>query len=190
MRHRLSRVSVSFSRSESGYPIGRPLDQPGGGCLRRPAAPFRGMTRTVEDAAVKLGMSVQVIEVRGRDEFEAAFAAIARGRADALVVDSDPVFFTARTQLVALATSHRLPAVYQAREFVVIGGLMSYGFTMTGLFEAAAVYGDRILKGAKASDLPIEQPTRFEMVINLRTAKALRLKVPESLLVRADEVLR
>jgi putative ABC transport system substrate-binding protein len=135
-------------------------------------------------------MSIRVLEVRGRDEFEGAFAAIVRERAEALVVDSDPVFFTARSQLVGLAAKHQLPAVYQAREFVQIGGLMSYGDNVAYRFRRAAAYVDKILKGARPGELPVEQPARFEFVVNLRTAQQLGLTPPASVLLRADEVIQ
>jgi putative ABC transport system substrate-binding protein len=151
------------------------------------AATYRSI---VEDAAGKLGMTVQVIEVRRRDEFEGAFAAMAQERVDAVVVDSDPLFFTARAQLVALCNQHRLPAVYQAREFVDIGGLMSYGDNVADRFRRSAVYVDKILKGAKPSELPVEQSTKFELVINVNAARQLGLSVPASVLLRADDVVR
>jgi putative ABC transport system substrate-binding protein len=143
----------------------------------------------VENAARKLGMNLQAVEARGRDEFEAAFAAIARQRADAVVVLPDPIFFTARIQVVALATKHRLPAVFHAREFVEIGGFMSYGSSFADQFRRAAVYVDKILKGAKPGDLPVEQATRFELVLNLKTAKALGINIPQSIMLRADRVI-
>jgi len=146
--------------------------------------------KTVEDAALKLGMTVQVVEVRGRDEFEAAFETIVRGQADALVVDSDPVFFTARTQIVQLAIRHRLPVVCQAREFVDVGGLMSYGDNVVHRFRRAAAYVDKILKGAKPSELPVEQSSTFEFVLNLTAAQQLGLALPPSILLRADDVVR
>jgi putative ABC transport system substrate-binding protein len=151
------------------------------------AATYRNI---IEEAARTLGMSVQVVEIRGRDEFEGAFAAIARGRADAVVVDSDPVFFTARAQLVGLATKYKLPAVYQAREFVVIGGLMSYGDIVAYRFRRAAAYVDKILKGAKPGELPVEQSAKFEFVVNLKAAQQLGLALPPSVLLRADEVIQ
>jgi putative ABC transport system substrate-binding protein len=151
------------------------------------AATYRNI---VEDAARKLGMRVQVVEVRGRDEFEDAFAAIVRGQADAVVVDSDPVFFTARAQLVGLAAKHHLPTVYQAREFVVIGGLMSYGDNVAHRFRRAAVYVDKILKGAKPGELPVEQSAKFEFMLNLKTAQQLGLALPPSVLLRVDEVIQ
>jgi putative ABC transport system substrate-binding protein len=146
--------------------------------------------KIVEDAALKLGMTVQVVEVRGRDEFEGAFAAIVRGRADAVVVDSDPVFFTARSQIVQLAMKHQLPAVYQAREFVEIGGLMSYGDNVAYRFRRAAVYVDKILKGTKPGELPVEQATKFELVLNLKTARQLGVTLPSSILLRTDDVIQ
>jgi putative ABC transport system substrate-binding protein len=151
------------------------------------AATYRNI---IEEAARKLGMSVQVVEIRGRDEFESAFAAIVRERADAVVVDSDPVFFTARAQLVALAMKYKLPAVYQAREFVVIGGLMSYGDVVADRFRRAAAYVDKILKGAKPGETPVEQSAKFEFVLNLKAAQQLGLALPPSVLLRADEVIQ
>ena len=146
--------------------------------------------RVVADAALKLGMTVQVVQVRGRDELESAFAASVRDRADAVVVDSDPLFFTARSQIVQLAMKHKLPAVYQAREFVDIGGLMSYGDSVPFRFRRAAAYVDKILKGTKPGELPVEQSTRFEFVLNLKTAQRLDLTVPPAVLLRADDVLQ
>jgi putative ABC transport system substrate-binding protein len=146
--------------------------------------------KIVEDAAIKLGMTVQVVEVRGRDELEDAFATIARERADAVLVDSDPVFFTARFQIVRLAAKHQLPAVYQAREFVDIGGLMSYGDNVAHRFRRAAAYVDKILRGSKPGDLPVEQATKFELLLNLTAAKQLGLALPPSLLLRADDVVQ
>ncbi len=145
--------------------------------------------KEVESAARKLGVSLQVVEVRGRDEFEGAFAAMTRERADAVVVLPDPIFFTARIQIVALTTKHRLPTMYPQREFVEIGGLMSYGSNVASQFRRAAVYVDKILKGAKPGDIPVEQATKLDLVINLKTAQALGIKIPQSLLLRADRVI-
>lgn len=145
--------------------------------------------KVVESAARKLGITLQSVEVRGRDEFESAFAAMVRERADGLVVLPDPVLFTARTQVVILATKHRLPAVYHAREFVEIGGLISYGVNLSYQFRRAAVYVDKILKGAKPGDIAVEQAATFELTINLKTAKALGLTIPPSLLLRADQLI-
>ena len=146
--------------------------------------------KEVESAARKLGLSLKTVEARGRNEFEGAFAAMARDGADAVVVLPDPVFFTARKQVVELATRYQLPAVYHAREVVEIGGLMSYGVSLSDQFRRAASYVDKILKGAKPGDLPVEQATRFELVINLKTAKELGLTIPQSLLLQADEVIQ
>ena len=145
--------------------------------------------KMVDSAARKLGLSVRAVEVRGRDEFEGAFAAMVRERAEALVVLPDPIFFTARTQIVPLATKHRLPAVFHAREFVEIGGLISYGSSLAHQFRGAALYVDKILKGAKPGDLPVENATKFELVINLKTAQALGLTIPLTLRLRADHII-
>jgi putative ABC transport system substrate-binding protein len=135
--------------------------------------------RTSEVAARSLGAELQVLDVVGLDDFGPAFAAAQRNPAQALVVLGAPLFFTHRTRLVELAAKHRLPTMYHQREFVVgSGGLMSYGPDFQDLFRRAATYVDKILKGAKPGDLPIEQPTKFELVINLKTAKALGLRSP------------
>lgn len=143
----------------------------------------------LESAARRLHVGLWVVEARGRDEFDGAFAAMARERADALVVIPDPVFFTARKQVVALAARYRLPAVYHASEIVVIGGLMSYGASLADQFRRAAVYVDRILKGAKPGDLAVEQATTLELAINLTTARTLGLTVPGDVLLRADQLI-
>jgi putative ABC transport system substrate-binding protein len=113
-----------------------------------------------------------------------------RAQADAVVVDSDPIFFTARSRIVQLAAKHRLPGVYQAREFVEIGGLMSYGDNVAQRFRRAAVYVDKILKGANPAELPVEQATKFELVLNLKTAQQLGLILPPSILLRTDDVIQ
>ena len=145
--------------------------------------------KVIESAARKLGVTLQPAQVRGRNEFEGAFAAMVRERADAVVVASDPLLFPARSQIVLLAARHRLPAVYGNREYAEVGGLMSYGPNIAHLFRRAATYVDKILKGTKPGDLPVEQPTNFELVINLKTAKALGLTIPSSLLLRADHAI-
>jgi putative ABC transport system substrate-binding protein len=124
-----------------------------------------------------------------RDDFRGAFATAAKGRADALYVATTGVFFRERAQIAQLAVNHRLPAVSTFREFAEAGGLMSYGANLPDMFRRAAIYVDKILKGAKAGDLPLEQPTKFELVINLKTAEALGLTIPPSLLQRADQVI-
>lgn len=157
--------------------------------LWNPASPGAETAKaSVEAAARTLGIRTQVVEVRGRDELERAFAAMAGDQADALVVLPDPLTFTARAQVVALAAKYRLPAVYHAREVVEIGGLMSYGPSLAEQFRQAAAYVDRILKGAKPSDLAVEQATKLELVINMNTARTLGLAVPRSLRVRADVI--
>jgi putative tryptophan/tyrosine transport system substrate-binding protein len=159
--------------------------------LWNPVPPGAGTYRdVVESAARRLGVTFQSVEVRGRNEFEGAFAAMVRERAGGVVVAGDPVTFGARSQVVLLAARNRLPAMYVQREFVEGGGLMSYGPNIAHQFRRAAVYVDKILKGAKPAALPVEQATRFELVINLKTAKALGLTIPPSVLLRADEVIQ
>lgn len=145
--------------------------------------------RVIERAAQKLGLGMQTMEIRRREELEAAFLAMATARIEAVVVHSDPVLFTSRIQLVELALKHRLAGVYYYSEYVNIGGLMSYGSTLAENWMRAAGYVDRILKGAKPGDLPVEQPSIFRLVINLKTAAALGITIPQSLLLRADEVI-
>jgi putative ABC transport system substrate-binding protein len=130
------------------------------------------------------------VEVRHPDDLEAAFQVVAQARVDALLIFSDPVFFSARDRMMELALKHRLPSMSEGREFVAAGGLMSYAPSIPALARRAAVFIDRILKGARPGDLPIEQPTRFELVINMKTAKALGLTIPPSVLARADEVIQ
>lgn len=145
--------------------------------------------KVVENAAAQLRQTVHLIDVHGRDEFERAFATMARERADAVVVLPDPIFFTARKQVVELANKYSLPAVYHAREFVEIGGLMSYGPSLEHQFRRAAVYVDKILKGARPGDLAVEQPTKVDLVINRRTSQALGLTIPPSLKLLADHIV-
>src|SRR6266850_1873410 len=159
--------------------------------LWNPVPPGAGTYKNaVESAARTLGVTFQSVEVRGREEFEGAFAAMVRERANGVVVAVDPVFVGPRSQVVLLAARNRLPAVYGLREFAEVGGLMSYGPNIADQFRRAATYVDKILKGAKPGDLAVEQATKFELVINLKTAKALGLTVPDSLLRRADEVIQ
>jgi putative ABC transport system substrate-binding protein len=138
-------------------------------------------------AAPALGMQVQPVEVSR--EYADAFAAIARERPDAVIVPSDPEFFRERRALVDLAAQARTPASYEWREFVEVGGLMSYGSSFGDSAARVAVYVDKILRGAKPADLPVEQPSKFELLINLKTARALGLTIPPSLLLRADQVI-
>ena len=144
----------------------------------------------VEGAARRLGLQLQLVEARGGPEsFDRAFSDMTKARAGAVTVLASVLFISARRALVDLSVKHRLPATYPVRDFVDDGGLMSYGPLWTDLYRRAAVYVDKILKGAKPADLPVEQPTTFELVINLRTAKALGLTIPASLLQRADQVI-
>jgi putative ABC transport system substrate-binding protein len=160
------------------------------GVLGNPTNPWTAlMVREIEVVARTLGMQVQRLEVERPTDFEAAFGAATRGRAAALLVLEDPMIFGYRPTIVGLAAKSRLPAAYGLREFVDVGGLMSYGANLPDLWRRAATYVDKILKGTKPGDLPVEQPTKFELVINLKTAKALGLTIPPSLLGRADEVI-
>jgi putative ABC transport system substrate-binding protein len=144
---------------------------------------------TVASVARKLGIAFQSVPIRGSEDVEAAFAAILRERAEGTVVVQDPVLYAARSEVVRLAAAHRLPTVYALSEFVELGGLMSYGVNIAQQFRRAAMYVAKILKGAKPADLPVEQAANFELVINLKTAKALGLTIPPSLLARADQII-
>jgi len=153
-------------------------------------APMGFYVTETQAAAQALGLQLQALEVRSPNEFDQAFAAMTSEHADALVMIPSGLFFSHRRQLAALAVQHRLPAIFMEREFVDAGGLMAYGPSLSDLSRRAATYVDKILKGAKPADLPIEQPMKFELVINLKTAKALGLTVPPSLLFQANEVIR
>lgn len=142
-----------------------------------------------ETAARKLGLTLQPLDIRGPDDFEAAFAAATRGKAQALIAFDDGLTIAHRSRIVALAASSRLPVMYGLREFPDGGGLISYGPSFVDLLRRAATYVDKIIRGAKPADLPIEQPTKFELVINRKTANALGLAVPATLLAQADEVI-
>ncbi len=145
--------------------------------------------KVVESAATRLGVRLQPTQVRGRDDLERAFKDMVREHAYAALVAQDPVLLSARSHVGRQAARYRLPTMYGNMEYVEVGGLMSYGPSIAHQFRRAASYVDRILKGAKPADLPIEQPTKFELVINLKTAKALGLTIPPSLLQRADQVI-
>ncbi len=148
------------------------------------------MLKGAEIAGRALGMRLQLVEARGPADIDRAFSDITRARAGALTVVSTPMFGSERRRLVDLAAKNRLPTVYSFRGYVDAGGLMAYGPNLADLYRRAATYVDKILKGAKPDDLPVEQPTKFELVINLKTAKALGLTIPPSLLGRADEVIQ
>jgi putative tryptophan/tyrosine transport system substrate-binding protein len=150
-------------------------------------APQLGETKV---AAQAFGVQLQLLEVRGPHDFESAFQAATRGHAGALITLDDLLIFTHRIQIVALAAKSRLPAIYGWSAFAAAGGLMSYGPDFQDMYRQAAVFVAKILKGAKPGELPVEQPTKFELVINLKTAKTLGLTIPPALLGRADEVIQ
>jgi len=150
---------------------------------------FRFALDSTEAEAKRVGFAIQPVPVRAPAEIEAAFATVVRGRAGALSIAPSPMFFSHRKRLAELALRHRLPTIVGLREYAEAGGLVSYGADNSDMFRGAAIYVDRILKGAKPADLPMEQPTKFELVINLKTAKALGLTIPPSLLQRADQVI-
>jgi putative ABC transport system substrate-binding protein len=150
----------------------------------------RNMLKEAEVGARALGVRLQVVEARNPEDFDRAFSDMTKARSGALTVWTSPALYNERRRLVDLAAKHRLPAVYPSREFVDAGGLMAYGPNIADMYRRAATYVDKILKGAKPGDLPVEQPTKFELVINLKTAKALGLTIPQSLLQRADEIIQ
>jgi putative tryptophan/tyrosine transport system substrate-binding protein len=155
------------------------------------AVPARAhMQQAAEEAARRLGVHLQFVEVDAPDELEGAFAAMRREGAEALLMFFSPFFSTHRRRLLELAAQHRLPGIFESRAYVEAGGLMSYNVSYADLFRRAAAYVDKILKGAKPADLPVEQPTKFELVINLKTAEALGLTLPPTLLFQADEIIR
>ncbi len=158
--------------------------------LRNPTNPdTRVFIREIEVAARSLKLQLHIVEARGPDDFEGAFAAMTKERASAILVQADVVFLFNVRQLVALAAKNRLPAMYGLREQVEAGGLMAYAPNVAEMSRRASTYAGKILQGAKPADLPVEQPTKFELVINLKTAKALRLTIPPSLLLRADQLI-
>ncbi len=158
--------------------------------LANPANPATALQlKEAQVAARALSVMLQVLEVRTPSDFDGAFSALTRSRAGALLVIDDPMLGSHRSRIVDSVAKHRLPAVYGWRDWVDTGGLMSYGANVDEMFRRAALYVDKILKGARPADLPVEQPTRFELVINLKTAKALGLTIPRSLLLRADQII-
>jgi putative ABC transport system substrate-binding protein len=158
--------------------------------LWNPANPVLALlVRETEAAARTLGVPLQHLEIRAPEDIDHAFEAATRGLVSALTVVEDPLVLSQRARVVALAAESRLPAIYGFREVAEAGGLMSYAANLSDSYRRAATYVDKILKGAKPADLPVEQPTKFELVINLKTAKALGLTIPPSVLARADEVI-
>jgi len=145
--------------------------------------------KDMKEAVQKLGLRLHVANVSSQGEIDAAFAAISQAKVGALVVGTDPIFAASRGQLIALAARYKIPAIYNIREYSEAGGLMSYGGSLTDAWRQAGIYVSRILKGEKPADLPVIQPTKFELIINLKTAKALGLTVPPQLVARADEVI-
>ena len=158
--------------------------------LQNPASPIIPFKmKGIHEAARLLGLQVQLFDVHIPGDLESRFSAIRRERFDALFTLQDPVTFSGRKEIAALAAAIRLPSMYEASEYVDAGGLMSYGAQLADLWRRAATYVDRILKGAKPADLPIEQATKFELVINVKTAKTLGLMIPPSLLLQADRII-
>jgi ABC-type uncharacterized transport system substrate-binding protein len=141
-------------------------------------------------ASQAFGIQLQGLELRDVDDFEKAFHAAIRERANALIALDDPLIFTHRALIVNLAVKNRLPAIYGFKEFVELGGLMSYAGNLSDMYRRAAIYVDKILKGAKPADLPVEQPTKFEFIVNLKAAKQIGLNIPPNVLARADRVIR
>jgi putative ABC transport system substrate-binding protein len=164
------------------------------GVLSHPGVPsdatVRVMLEETAAAARAAGLKLQRLEAQDPKDLDGPFAALFRERIGGLIVLPSPMFLSEHRRVVALAARNRLPGMFFSREFVEAGGLMSYGPNLLELWRRAAVYVDKILKGAKPSELPVEQPTRFELVINFKTAKALGLAIPQSVLLRADQVIQ
>ena len=159
--------------------------------LSNPDGPAQPLTiSNIKGAAQSLGLQLLLLEARGPGDFDGAFAAMTRERVGALLVVTDPVFIPHRARLVNLAAKNRLPSIFSQRADVEAGGLMSYGPNFADMYRRAATYVDKILKGARPADLPVEQPTKFELVINLKAAKQIGLTIPQSVLYRADRVIR
>jgi len=148
------------------------------------------LLQEVELAAHSLHLKIQYVDVKTPGEFESAFRAAAKARAEAILVLTGPVANSQRTQIAALAAKHRVPAIFPFPEYVEAGGLMSYGASVSDSYRRAATYVDKILKGAKPADLPVEQPAKFEFIINLKAAKQIGLIVPQRVLARADRVIK
>ena len=159
--------------------------------LTNPGNPIHAVFwKETQAAAQALALQLQLVEVRGPEDFAGAFAAAVGGHAGAIIAFDDPLTLGYSTQIVALAAKNRLPVIYGFREFPEVGGLMSYGANRRDLYRRSTVFVDKILKGSKPADLPVEQPTKFELVINLKTAKQIGLTIPPNVLARADKVIR
>jgi len=143
----------------------------------------------MKEAVEGLSRRLQVANVSSESEIDAAFAALSQSKVGALVIGTDPIFALYRGQIIALAARYKIPAIYNIREYCEVGGLMSYGASLTDTWRQAAIYVSRVLKGEKPANLPVLQPTKFELVINLKTAKALGITVPDTLLARADALI-
>ena len=155
-----------------------------------PATPSHGPgLKAIEAAGPSLGIEIQSVAVRSVKEYESAFAAMVRARANGVLVLSTPLFIAGAQRLAELALTHRLPSLFGPKHHVVAGGLMSYSPDRVDLWRRGAIYVDKLLKGAKPAELPVQQPTKFELVINLKTAHVLGIKIPRSILLRADEVI-
>jgi putative ABC transport system substrate-binding protein len=143
-----------------------------------------------QTAARSFGVTLQSVEIRTADDFERGFASVLRGRAEALVVGPGQFLFSHQRRIVEFASRHRLPSIYAWKDPVSAGGLIAYGVNIPQVYRRAAYYVDKILRGTKPGDLPVEQPTKFDLVINMKTARALGLTIPQSLLLRADDVIQ
>jgi putative ABC transport system substrate-binding protein len=153
-------------------------------------ASFDARVKNVQTAAIAVEQQIQIVHASNEQEIDAAFATFAHLRPGALLVGADPFFLTQRDRIAAMAARQRLPAIYEQREFAAAGGLMSYGTSLTDASRQVGIYAGRVLKGEKPTDLPVIQSTKFQLVINLKSAKALGLTIPQPLLLRADEVIQ
>jgi putative ABC transport system substrate-binding protein len=157
--------------------------------INRTNASARAYVKEIQEAANVVGQQIEILDVGSEDEMDTAFATLARLHASALLVVSDNFFVSRREKLVQLAARYVIPTIYENRDFTMAGGLMSYGASLVDVYRQVGVYVGLILKGTKPADLPVLQPTKFELVINVKTARAFGLTIPPSLLARADEVI-